>query len=89
MTALAERETMLREALQSQVAAFKRLAASQLPDWISQRMWDLGECKETLTPEEQAELMELVKFSHERTIEKLQAELALKRLREAFPDEVV
>jgi hypothetical protein len=45
-----------------------------------------GERKEFLTPAEHAELMAWVTFTQQRTIEKLQAELALQRLLEAFPE---
>jgi hypothetical protein len=48
-------------------------------------MHELGENKEFLGPEEHAELMELVDFAQGRTLEKLKALVALKRLREAIP----
>jgi hypothetical protein len=38
------------------------------------------------TPAEHAELMAWVTFTQQRTIEKLQAELALQKLSDAFPE---
>lgn len=46
----------------------------------------MGERKEFLSPEEHAELLALVEFAQRRQVEKLQAEVALERLRTAFPD---
>jgi hypothetical protein len=48
-------------------------------------MHDLGENKEFLSPEQHAELVELVDFSQGLNVEKLKAMLALKRLRESVP----
>ena len=46
----------------------------------------MGERKESLQPEEQAELLALAAFIQRHTIEKLEAELALQSLDAAFPD---
>jgi hypothetical protein len=46
----------------------------------------LGERKEFLTPAEHAELMALASFAQRRTIEKLEAELALRQLDAILPE---
>ncbi|MFO0843311.1 MAG: hypothetical protein U0797_13090 [Gemmataceae bacterium] len=75
-----------RTALQSCVATLKRLAEFRLDPALDQRQRQLGEQKEFLDPEQHAELLALVAFSEQRTIEKLEAQAALQRLRAAFPD---
>ena len=47
------------------------------------RMRELGERKEFLSRAEHEELLALVNFAHKRTIEKLEAQAALDRLRTA------
>jgi len=49
-------------------------------------MQDLGERKEFLSEAEQKELMVLVNFSQRRSLEKLRAQLALKRIKAACPE---
>jgi hypothetical protein len=68
------------------MVTLRRLADYSLDPALDQRMRQLGEQKEFLGPDEHAELMALVAFSEQRSIEKLEAEQALRRLREAFPD---
>jgi hypothetical protein len=75
-----------RNALQTCVAALKRLAEFQLDPALDGRQRRLGEQKEFLDPEQHAELLALVAFTEQRTIEKLEAQAALQRLRAAFPD---
>jgi hypothetical protein len=48
-------------------------------------MQALGERKEFLSQGEHEELLALVDFAHKRTIEKLEAQAALDRLRAALP----
>jgi hypothetical protein len=55
---------------------------------LQQRLDDLGARKEFLTPAEHDELSALVDFSEHRTIEVLEARLALTRLRDAFPNTI-
>jgi hypothetical protein len=86
MTALSIMEPPLRAALQTCVSALRKLAAYQLDPVLGQRMLYLGENKEKLGPQEQAELMALVAFTQKRTVEKLEAELALQRLAAVIPD---
>jgi len=78
----------LEHALQSCVHTLRRIAGYELPASLDQRMQELGEQKEFLRPAEHEELLALVDFSQQRTIEKLEARVALKRLQEIFPDVV-
>jgi hypothetical protein len=73
-------------ALASSAAALRRLAAYTLPPELDRRILDLGERKETLTPEERAELHAWVDFTQQRSVEWLEAELALRRLSDVFPE---
>lgn len=79
-------ETERRTALESSTAALRRLAGYALPPELDRRMLDLGERKDALTGAETAELEAWVKFSQERSIEKFEAQLALKRLELQFPE---
>jgi hypothetical protein len=62
------------------------MAAYELDPLLHKRMHELGERKEFLTPEEHEELLVLVDFANKRTIEKLEAQAALTRLRNVLPD---
>jgi hypothetical protein len=53
---------------------------------LQRRLDDLGARKEFLDTTEHDELLALVDFTQQRTIEALQARLALARLHEAFPN---
>ncbi len=64
----------------SALAALRRVAGYTLPPALDRRILDLGERKESLTPEERDELMAWVEFTQQRSIERLEAELALRRL---------
>jgi hypothetical protein len=84
MSAVAE--PAQRAALVSSTAALRRLAAYELPLALDSRVLDLGERKETLTPDERAELLAWVTFTQQRSIERLEAEVALRRLADVFPE---
>jgi hypothetical protein len=86
MSATAPTEPARRAALASSVAALRHLAAYTLPSELDRRVLDLGERKETLTTEERAELLAWVVFTQQRSAEKFEAEVALKRLADAFPE---
>ncbi len=64
------------------------LADYELEPALDRRMQDLGDRKEFLSPDEQAELLDLVSFARWRSIEKLAASVALRRLRETAPEVV-
>ena len=78
-------EPDFQEAMASCVAALRRVASYELNPSLAGRMEEMGDRKEFLTPEQHDELMALVAFSQERTIEKLQAQSALNRLSAVFP----
>ena len=64
------------------------MAEYELEPPLQRRLDDLGERKEFLGPEEHAELMALVDFARKRTLDALEARLALQRLGEVDPDAV-
>jgi hypothetical protein len=86
MSILSIPDPPLRAALQTCVSALRKMATYQLAPALDQRLRYLGENKEKLGPDEQAELMALVELIQKRTVEKLEAELALQRLAAAIPD---
>jgi hypothetical protein len=86
MSALTLSEAPRRSALQTCIEALRKIAEFQLDPALYQRLRTLGEQKEFLDLEQHAELMALVTFSEQRTIEKLEAQRALQSLRAAFPD---
>jgi hypothetical protein len=61
------------------------MADYELKPSLHRRMHELGERKEYLTQAEYDELLALVDFAQKRTIEKLEAQVALARLRAALP----
>jgi hypothetical protein len=75
----------LESALRDCVATLQRLATYHLPPAMDQRLLWLSENKEKLTEAEREELLAVVEFTEERTVEKLQAQAALKRLAENWP----
>jgi len=73
-------------AIQSCVQTLRRLANYELPAALDRRLQELGEQKEFLDPAAHQDLLALVAFSQQRTLEKLEAQVALKRLQELFPE---
>jgi hypothetical protein len=86
MTTLTTVDSQVRAALETCVSSLNKLASYELESALQRRLEDLGARKEFLGPAEHDELLALVEFSQRRTIEALEAQLALKRLREAFPN---
>jgi len=76
------------EILRDCARALRPVADYQLEPTLDRRLRDLGERKEFLSPEEHAELIDLVAFSRRRSIEKLGAVLTLRRLNEIAPEVV-
>ena len=64
----------------------RRIASYRLPPALDRRLLWLSENKESLTGSEREELLAMVEFAEERTVEKLQARASLKRLAEKWPD---
>ena len=81
-------EPQFESAMQLCVVALRRLAEYELDEAINDRMLDMGERKEFLNESQHAELMSLVSFSERRMTEKLEAQVALKRLGEVLPEVV-
>ena len=79
-------EPKFASALGQCVKALRRIAEYELDPAINRRLRDLGERKEWLGEEEHEELLSLVAFGEKRTIEKLEAQLALKSLGEVVPE---
>jgi hypothetical protein len=75
-----------RSAVSRSVSAHRRVAAYTLPPALDAKLLDLSERKESLTPTEREELLALVAFTQARSLEKLEAELAVRRLTDAYPD---
>ena len=75
-----------RDALLASVSTLRRAAEYVLPPELDRRILELGERKESLTPEERAELMAWVEFSQQRSIDRLDARAALRRLTSVFPE---
>ena len=74
---------LLRSTLQTCERALRRVADYRLDPALDQRLRDLGERKEYLSAAEHEELLALVAFTQQRTLEKLEAEAALRDLRNA------
>ena len=87
MTAASLADARVQTALHHGVCALKRVAQYLLPTALDRRMQELGERKEYLGATEREELFALVTFTNERTLEKLQAELALRELQTLLPVE--
>jgi len=79
----ADSETL--SALREGVEALQLMADYKLPSTLDRRMHELGARKEFLSPDEHAELLALVDLAQGRTVEKLKAMVALKRLRQSAP----
>jgi hypothetical protein len=77
---------VIRSALAPSVSALRRLARYKLEPPLERRMHALGERKEFLGKEEHDELVALVTFAQRRSVEKLEAQVALQRLNEILPD---
>lgn len=86
MSATAPVEPAWHVALASSVAALRRVAGYALPPELDRRILDLGERKDVLTAAERAELLAWVSFTQERSAERLEAEVALRRLATACPE---
>jgi hypothetical protein len=88
LATLSTTEPQFQEVLETCVLALRRMAEYELEEPIQRRLLDLSEKKEFLDEEEHDELMALVDFWQKRTNERLEAQVALKRLGELLPDMV-
>jgi hypothetical protein len=78
-------DPQFQSAIEACAVALRRMADYELNPTLRQRMHELGARKEYLSPDEHEELLALVDFSQKRTVEKLEAQTALSRLRAALP----
>ena len=85
MTTVSIEDPQFQSAIQACAVALQRVANYEIDPPLHRRMRELGERKEFLTSAEHEELLALVDFAHKRTIEKLEAQVALDRLRTALP----
>lgn len=85
MTTVSIVDPQFQSAIQACAVALHRLADYELDPPLQRRLHELGERKELLTIAEHEELLALVDFVHKRTIEKLEAQVALSRLRTVIP----
>jgi hypothetical protein len=79
-------EPNFQSAIKAVVISLRGVARYELEPPLANRMQELAERKELLNANEHDELMALVDFSQRRTIEKLEAQVALKRLGEIVPE---
>ena len=77
---------LLQVALEAAAETLRRVAAYKLEPDVEQRMLELGGDKEACSPDDRHEYSVLAEFWRKRTLEKLQALNALKRLHEAVPE---
>lgn len=86
MIAASTADPQFLSALSSCVETLRKFAEYELEPSIDRRMQELGERKEFLNEGEHEELVALVSFAQRRNVEKLQAQVALRRLHEACPE---
>jgi hypothetical protein len=71
--------------IQDCAGTLQRIASYHLPAALDRRLTWLSENKDTLTEAEREELLALIDFSEDRTIEKLQAKVICDALRKRGP----
>jgi hypothetical protein len=81
-------EPRVQSAISSAVVALRRIAGYELDAALARQLQELSEQKEFLDQPRHDELMALVAFAQQRTIDKLEAQVALRRLHELMPDVV-
>lgn len=86
MATVAIGEPQLKQAIESCVVTLRRLAEYELEAGINKRLLELSENKEFLKKAEKEELQALVEFWQKRTIDKLEAMVALRLLGQVFPE---
>jgi hypothetical protein len=85
MTTVSTDDPQFLLAIQACAVPLRRLAEYELAPALHSRLHALGERKEFLSPAEHEELLALIDFAHQRTIEKLEARVALDQLHTALP----
>jgi hypothetical protein len=87
MSTVSTEDPQLQTAVQNCVRALRGIAEYTLPPALDRYIRALGERKEFLSAVEHEQLLALVGFTQQRTLDKLQAELALRQLQPFFPKE--
>jgi hypothetical protein len=87
MAVVSTTDPQLQTAIRNSVRALRRIADYTLPPDLDRYIRELGERKEFLSPQEHEQLLALVSLTEQRSIDKLQAELALQQLQACFPNE--
>jgi hypothetical protein len=85
MATVSMADSPIRSAFEACASALSKIANYQLEPSLQNRLQDLGERKDLLSQVEHDELMALVDFTHKRSLESLEAKLALERLSDVFP----
>jgi hypothetical protein len=85
MATISTEDPQFQLAIQACAVALRRMADYELDPSLHRRMQELGDRKEFLSQGEHKELLALVDFAHKRTIEKLEAQVALDRLHTVLP----
>lgn len=80
-------DSRVQAALRHGIHALTRVANYSFPAALDRRLQELGENKENLDAADREELLALVTFTEERSLEKLQAQLALRELQPLLPGE--
>ncbi len=76
----------LHSALKHAIGVLKRVARYKMEPFLARRMHELGERKDSLDRAEHQELLRFVEFWRKRTIDKFEAQTALRDLRRFIPD---
>ena len=78
MATISTEDPQFQSAIEACAVALRRMADYELNPTLNQRMHELGERKEYLSPNEHEELLALVDFTQKRTVEKLRCRSAVK-----------
>jgi hypothetical protein len=78
-------DSPLHSAFEACASALGKIADYELEPSLQNRLQELEDRAEFLSQAEHDELMALVDFTRKRSIESLEARLALRRLRDVFP----
>src|SRR3954452_9257627 len=84
MTTVSMADSPIRSAFEACASTLSKIADYQLEPSLQDRLQDLGDRKDLLSQLEHNELMALVNFVRKRSIESLEAKLALKQLSEEY-----
>ncbi len=85
MATVSMADSPIRSAFEACASTLSKIADYQLEPFLQARLQDLGERKDLLSQTEHDELVALVDFVRKRSIESLEAKLALKQLSDVFP----